>query len=264
MQSIHIKTLNSYWDLLAAWTLRIIRARYQQSILGGLWAIIQPAATVVIFTIIFTQIVQVDTQGTPYALFSFAAMVPWTFFTAAVSDMVASLVENMNLVTKVYFPREILPVAALLARFVDFLIASAMLVVLMLIYHSRPFLPGLIFLPVLILIQSALALGLGLLGAALNVFYRDIKHIFTLGLQLWFYASPIIYPVDKADKLPEPLHSLYFLNPMVGVIKGYRNVLLYQQFPDATLITAALISVAVLLIGYWFFKRVEFQFADVV
>lgn len=264
MQSIPAKSLNSYWDLLMAWTLRIIRARYQQSVLGGLWAVIQPASTVIIFTIIFTQIVQVDTQGTPYALFSFAAMVPWTFFTSAISDMVASLVENMNLVTKVYFPREILPVAALLARFLDFLIASVMLAVLMFIYHTSPFLPGLIFLPALILVQAALALGLGLLGAALNVFYRDIKHVFTLGLQLWFYASPIIYPVDKANHLPEPLHTLYFLNPMVGVIKGYRNVLLYQQYPDATLITAALVSVAILLIGYWFFKKVEFQFADVV
>lgn len=261
MQNSSIQSLRTHYDLLTAWTFRQIRARYQQSLLGMLWAVLQPAATVVIFSIIFTQIIPIDTKDTSYVLFSFAAMVPWTFFNTSVSDMVNSLVGNLNLVTKVYFPREILPLSSLLARFVDFLIAGVMLVILMLLYRA-PFFPlGWLFLPVIILIQAALALGVGLFGAALNVFYRDVRQLVTLVLQLWFYASPVIYPVDR---VPERLKALYFLNPMAGIISAYRDVLIYQKLPDTTLLTAALISLAVLLFGYWFFKRVEFQFADVV
>jgi ABC-type polysaccharide/polyol phosphate export permease len=167
----------------------------------------------------------------------------------------------MNLVTKIYFPREILVTASMLARFADFLIASIMLVILMLYYRTPIYLPGLVYLPLIIAIQMALSLGLGLAGSALDVFYRDFRHIFALGLQLWFYASPIIYPVDR---IPVQYRDLYFLNPMAGIITAYRNVLLEQKLPDETLITAGLISVAVLVVGYWFFKRVEFQFADVV
>lgn len=266
MQNISVKTSNrlSLWshrDLLFAWTFRIIRARYQQSVLGGLWAILQPAATVLIFSVIFTRIIPIDTRGTAYVLFSFAAMVPWMFFSASISDMVNSLVENMNLVTKIYFPREILPLATLLARFVDFLIAGCMLVLLMLYFRTPLFPAGWLFLPMIVTIQAALALGLGLMGAALNVFYRDIKHVFTLALQLWFYASPIIYPVDR---VPENMRTIFFLNPMAGVISAYRDVLLYEQLPDKTLLYSGIIAVMVLLVGYWFFKRVEFQFADVV
>lgn len=261
MQNSSLRSLRTHYDLLTAWTFRQIRARYQQSLLGMLWAILQPAATVIIFSIIFTQIIPINTKGASYVLFSFAAMVPWTFFNTSVADMVNSLVSNLNLVTKVYFPREILPISSLLARFVDFLIAGAMLVVLMVIYRA-PFFPlGWLFLPVIILVQVALALGVGFLGAALNVFYRDVRQVITLVLQLWFYASPVIYPVDR---VPPQLQRFYFLNPMAGIISAYRDVLIYEKLPDATLLTAALISLAVLLLGYWFFKRVEFQFADVV
>jgi lipopolysaccharide transport system permease protein len=244
MLSTSMKSIHTHRDLLIAWTMRIIRARYQQSVLGGLWAVLQPAATVIVFSIIFTQFVKIDTQVS-YVLFSFAAMVPWTFFTTSLSDMVSSLVDNMNLVTKVYFPREILPIAALLSRFVDFLIAGLMLVLLMIYFRTRIYLPALLFLPLVILVQMGLALGLGLIGAGLNVFYRDVKHLITLVLQLWFYASPIIYP-------------------MAGIIKAYRDVLLNGQIPDSTLLLSASVAVLVLAIGYWFFKRVEFQFADVV
>jgi lipopolysaccharide transport system permease protein len=258
---MELSILSSHRDLLASWTLRILRARYQQSLLGSLWAVLQPAATVLVFTLIFTQIIPIQTQGAPYAVFSFAAMVPWAFFTTSVTDMVSSLTDNMHLVTKIYFPREILPLAALLARFADFLLAGAMLVVLMVITRQPFFLPGLLFLPVIIAIQAAFALGLGLIGAALNVFYRDVKHVFALALQLWFYASPVLYP---AERVPERLQDLYFLNPMAGIISAYRNVLLYERLPDQTLLISALFAAGLLAAGYWFFKRVEFQFADVV
>jgi len=251
---------NSF-DLLLAWAFRIIRSRYQQSLLGGLWAILQPAATVIIFTIIFTQIIPIDTRGTSYVLFSAVAMIPWTFFSSSITDMVGSLVENMNLVIKIYFPRQILPMAAMMARLVDFAIAAVMLIILMLIYRAPIFPQGLILLPVVVLIQMALALGIGLVGAALNVFYRDIKHIIGLVIQIWFYASPVIYPVER---VPERFRDLYALNPMVGVISAYRNILLYEQMPDQTLWISAAVALVVLIFGYWFFQRVEFQFADVV
>lgn len=256
-----IKTLNTHRDLLLAWTLRIVRARYQQSILGGLWAIAQPAASVLIFTIIFTQFVPIETGDIPYILFSFTAMVPWTFFATSLTDMVNSLVENMNLVTKIYFPREIFPLAALLARLLDFIIAAAMLLLLM-IFFGAPFFPmGWLYLPLIVITQLAFSLGLGLAGAAVNVFYRDIRHLFELGIRLWLYASPIIYPIER---IPEDWQTLYFLNPMAGMITSYRDVLLYERLPGWYLWQAAFISLLILLIGYVFFKRVEFQFADVV
>lgn len=250
-----------YRDLLEAWTWRIVRARYQQSLLGGLWAIIQPAATVAIFSLIFTRFMRVDTGGVPYVLFSYATMVPWTLFATSLGDMVNSLVDNMNLVTKIYFPREILPISAMSARLIDFGIASAVLVVLMILYQVPPFLTGWLYLPLILVIQIALGLGLGLAGAALNVFYRDVKHLIALGLQVWMYASPVIYP---SSIVPEQLRPLYFLNPMAGIIEAYRDVLLYEKLPDVYLIWAALVSFTILLVGYWFFKRVDFQFADVV
>ena len=254
-------TFYQYRDLLWAWTVRTIRARYKQSLLGGLWAILQPAATVAIFTVIFTMVVPVDTGGIPYVIFAYTAMVPWVLFSTSVTDMVDSLVGNMNLVSKIYFPREALPIAALLARLLDFIIAAAVLILLMIYYQMMPSLVGLLFLPVILAIQLALALGLGLAGAALNVFYRDMKHLFVLGLQLWLYATPIIYPVTL---VPERFRSLYFLNPMAGAVEGYRAILLHNSLPGSYLLTSAVAAIIVLVLGYWFFKRVEFQFADVV
>lgn len=256
-----IKQLLNANELVWAWTYRIIRGRYQQSLLGGLWAIIQPATTAAIFSLIFTWFIPVDTGGIPYVVFSFTAMVPWTLFSASIIDMVEALVGNINLVSKIYFPREILPLSSVLARLVDFLIAFG-IVVGMIFYFRLPILPaGWLLLPVVLLIQLALALGIGLAGAALNVFYRDARHIFALGLQIWFYASPIIYPVSA---VPEQFRLFYLLNPMAGVIEAYRAILLRQELPGPTLLIAATIAGFTLWGGYWFFKRVEFQFADVV
>jgi len=261
MQASQATTIFSFHELTIAWTMRTIRARYKQSILGGLWAVIQPAATAIIFSIIFTRFVPIDTGEVPYILFSFAAMVPWTLFTTSISDMVESLVINMNLVSKIYFPREVLPFAALMARLLDFIIASLILIALI-IFYGIPFLtPYLLYLPAIVMIQLALALGIGFAGSALNVFYRDIKHLIVLSMQIWMYASPIIYPVSS---VPEQFRPLYFLNPMASIIESYRAVLLYQQPPNPYLILSAIIAVIVLGAGYWFFKKVEFQFADVV
>ncbi len=248
-------------ELLLAWTFRTIRARYQQSILGALWAILQPAATVAIFSVIFTQFVPIDTGDTPYVIFSYTAMVPWTLFSASMHDMAESMVANMELVGKIYFPREIIPLAALLARSLDALIASVLLVAMILLFRVPVFIEGWLWIPVIVLIQFGLSLGLGLALAALNVFYRDVRYLITLGIQIWFYATPIIYPVET---VPSSLRSIYFLNPMAGVIEAYRAVLLYESWPGPYLIPSAVMSLAVLIFGYGLFKRLEPQFADVI
>lgn len=248
-------------DLLAAWTNRTIRGRYQQSILGWLWAIVQPVASVAIFSIIFTRFVPVNTGDIPYPIFSYVAMAPWTFFSTSLQDMTASLVQNMGLVTKVYFPREVLPVSAMLARLLDFGVASLVLVALLIIYQVPLYLPGLALLPVILAVQIILIIGIGLITSAANVFYRDTQPLLTLGIQLWFYASPIIYPLSF---VPEKYQFLYKLNPIVGILESYRSVLIYQKLPDASLLYAGAVSIAILAVGYWFFKRVEFDFVDII
>lgn len=248
-------------DLLQAWTGRTVRARYQQSALGWLWAVIQPAAQVAVFTVIFTLFVPVDTGDVPYVIFSYVAMVPWTFLSTSLTDMSNSLVENMSLVTKVYFPREVLPAAAMLARLMDLGVAAGLLIILMIFFRVPLFPVGLLFLPLILAIQLMLVLGLGLALAALNVFFRDVRSLLTLGLQVWFYASPIIYPVSL---VPTRLRPFYYLNPMAGILEAYRDVLLRAQLPGSYLILSALVSLAIFSIGYWFFRRVEFQFADII
>lgn len=248
-------------DLLFAWTKRTIRGRYQQSLLGWLWAIVQPAASVAIFSIIFTRLVPVDTGPIPYPVFSYVAVVPWTFFSTSLQDMTTSLTLNFSLVTKVYFPREVLPVSAMLARLLDFGVAAVLLVILMVIYQVPVSWPGLIFLPLILAVQILLIVGLGLITSAVNVFFRDMQPLLTLVIQLWFYASPIIYPVSL---IPEKWRVLYFLNPMAGILEAYRSVLLYQTLPGINLLIAAVESLLALAFGYWLFKRLEFQFADIV
>jgi len=248
-------------DLVWAWTIRTLRGRYQQSALGWLWAIVQPVATVAIFAVVFTRIVPVDTGGVPYILFSYTAVVPWTLLSASLTDMAMSLVQNMNLVGKIYFPREALSIAALLARLADFAISFILLAILVIVFRI-PILPlGFLYLPLIFLIQLTLILGLGIGSAALNVFYRDVDPLLKLVIQIWFYASPIIYPVTL---IPEKWQWLYFFNPMSGIIAAYRDVLIYNRLPGNYLVPAAAVSLLILIVGYWFFKRVEFQFADII
>jgi len=225
----YLKDLYAAKDLLFAWTGRNIRGRYQQSALGWLWAIIQPAASVVIFTLIFTRIVPIDTGDTPYIIFSYVAVVPWTFLSTSLTDMAASLVANMKLIKKIYFPREAIPIAAMLARLMVFGVAAMLIIILMIIYKMPLYLPGLLFLPLILAIQITLILGLGMALAALNIFYRDVQSVLTLAIQIWFYASPIIYPVTM---IPENLRTLYFLNPMAGILEAYRDVLIHARMPE--------------------------------
>ncbi|MEZ5317457.1 MAG: ABC transporter permease [Vicinamibacterales bacterium] len=247
-------------DLLWTWTLRTLRARYQQSILGWLWAVVQPVAQVLIFALIFTKVVPVDTGGVPYVLFAYVALTPWAFLSTALTDMSTAIVDNMLLVTKIYFPREVLPLAAMLARFMDFVVASA-LVVLLVIYFRVPVRPSaLLLLPVVVAVQAALIVGLGLAAAAANTFLRDVKPLLALVVQLWFYLSPIIYPLDK---VPAAWRTLYSLNPAVGVIETYRAIWFGTPLPVASLAIAAVVAAASLVAGYALFKRSELVFSDI-
>lgn len=247
--------------LLREWTMRTLQARYQQSLLGWLWAFIQPASQALILSLVFTLLVPVDTGGPPYVAFAYLATMAWALLAASLTDMAASLVDNMNLVNKIYFPREVLPLAALLARLVDFGVAGVLFLVMALFLDIPIFVPGLLLLPVVVAVQMALVVGLGLAAAALNVFVRDVRSILLLVTQLWFYASPVIYPVEA---VPAAYRPLYGLNPMVGIIEAYRDLLLRARWPDASLGTAALVSTLLCALGYALFKRAEFRFADVV
>ena len=257
----HLDHVVQLADVVRAWTVRTLRARYQQSALGWLWVVIQPVATVAIFTVVFTRFVRVDTGDIPYIVFSYTAVAPWALLASALPDMASSLVTNLNLVTKIYFPREALPLAAFAARVMDFAISAVILLALVLAYGIRPSPAWLVYLPVVFLVQAVLILGLGLGAAALNVYYRDVDPVLKLGIQIWFYASPIIYPVAL---VPQQWHWLYFANPMAGVIESYRDVLLEGQAPGWNLVSAGALSLLVFVLGYGFFKRTEGQFADVI
>jgi lipopolysaccharide transport system permease protein len=257
----HFKILFHSRELLWVWTQREIRVRYKQSMLGSLWAILQPLSTMIIFTVIFGYIVRVPSDGIPYPIFSYAAILPWTLFANSISFSVPSLINNMNLVTKVYFPREILPLAAIGSAFVDYLVGFCLFLVLMVIYDVHLY-PTLLFLPILLIIQITLSLGISLLSAAVIVFLRDIRFVIPLVLQLWMYITPIIYPLNQ---VPDRFRNLYMLNPMASLIDGYRSITLLGQPPQWGYIAySAALSIGLFLTSYLYFKAAEDKFADVI
>ncbi len=257
----HLLTLIRYRDLLWLWAAREVQVRYKQSLLGIAWAILQPLALTVIFTLVFSQLVRIDTQGVPYPIFAYAALVPWTFFATSLSFGTTSLITNMNLVTKIYFPREVLPLASIGAALVDFLAASVVFVGMLAVFNVWPDLHVLWIIPLLV-IQLVLTMGVTLLGSAAIVFFRDMRFVVPLITQVWMYATPVIYPIEL---VPEHLRSYYFLNPMAGIIDGYRRALLMGQAPQLeALLCSVIISCVLLILGYAFFKRVEPVFADVI
>jgi len=257
----HWKELIRYRELLLVWVWRNIKVRYKQSLLGVAWAIIQPLSATILFAIVFSRFVRVPTQGIPYPIFYYSALLPWTFFASSITTGVPSLVVNMHLVTKIYFPREILPIAYVLASFVDFLVASVIFVGMMLFYRV-PLAASMVLVPVLLLVQIILTLGVVLLASALNVFYRDINFIVPLGMQIWMYLTPIIYPLEL---VPERFQGLYMLNPMAGLIESYRRIVLTGQWPEpAHVASAVMVSLVIFLLAYWYFKRAEVVFADII
>jgi lipopolysaccharide transport system permease protein len=254
----NLRKLYQYRELLFSLTARDIKIRYKQSALGIAWAILQPLALTVMFTILFSRIMEVEPEGHDYPIFVYCALLPWTFLSSQ------SLVANMNLVTKIYFPREVFPSAATAACFVDLLVGSTILTGMLFHYHYDLTI-NLLWLPAMLLIQIVLMLGIAFLASALNVFYRDIRHVIPVLVQLWMYASPIIYSESLVSKKYPSLYRLYMLNPMAAIITSYRRILLDGQPPEAAYVgIAAGAALLVFLLGYTYFKRAEVKFADLI
>ncbi len=257
---VDLRDIYEYRDLLRIMIYRAIRARYAQSALGLSWAVIQPFFTMIVFTVIFGRLVRVDSDGAPYALFSFAALVPWTYFQESLTDSVSCLIVEQNTITKSYFPRIILPASRILARFVDFLIAGLLLAG-MLVWYGRPPTAGIYVLPVLVLILILAAAGTGFLFGAMAVQYRDINYAMAFVTRLLMYSAPVVYP---ASMVPEKLLPYYSLNPMVGVVEGFRSALLATRPMPWDLILPGAVTAALLFIfGTVYFRNKERIFADV-
>ena len=250
-----------YRELLYALTLREVKARYRQSLLGFGWAVAQPLALMFVFTLVFSRFARVGSEGLPYPLFSYAAMVPWTFLSNALNTATIGLVSQRSIVTKTYFPREIIVMSQVGARFVDFLAGMAVYALLIVWFQVWPT-PWILLLPALILLQLVLVVACSLITSALHVRFRDLAPVVTLGLQIWLYLTPVGYPIDH---VPDEWRLLYALNPMVGIIEGYRAVLAHGRAPDWGLLgLSALVSVVTMAISYLYFKRAERAFADVI
>jgi lipopolysaccharide transport system permease protein len=258
---IDLKQIWNYRELFYFLTKRDIKVRYKQTVLGGLWAIIQPFFTMVVFTLFFGKLAKVPSDGIPYPLFVYAGLLPWTYFANALSSSGNSLVGSANLITKVYFPRLIIPASASLAGLVDFFIAMSILGVMMIYYQFMPGI-GILLFPFLIGLTFLCAVGVGLWLSALNVQYRDIRYAIPFVIQLWMFVSPVIYPVSMVG---EKYQWLLALNPMGGVISAFRASLLGHQPIDwSLLIISAVIIVLLFLSGIFYFKRMERTFADIV
>lgn len=263
-QSLFDLELGDLWrqrELLYFLILRDIKIRYKQTALGIGWAILQPFLTMVIFTAIFGVFVKVPSNGQPYPIFAYTALLPWNLFAQGVARGSTGLVDNAQLITKVFFPRLILPLAAVIAPAVDFVIAFVFLLGMMVWYRLAPTV-GLVWLPAFVLLALVTALAVSLWLAAINVRYRDVRHAIPFLLQFWMYASPVAYPLSI---VPERWRGLYSLNPMVAVIEGFRWALLGGAPPAPGLVAPALVLVVLLLgSGLLFFKRMERTFADVI
>jgi lipopolysaccharide transport system permease protein len=240
---------------------RDVKVRYKQTLLGVLWVIIQPVFTTLIFTLFFGVLAGVPSEGVPYPIFVFAGLLPWLFFSNAVTQSSNSLVGSANLITKVYFPRLMIPCAAVGAGLVDFLIAFLVLLGMML-YYSMAFTWNILMLPALILLVTLFALGVGMWLSALNVKYRDVRHATPFILQMWMFASPVIYPPTF---VPEKWRWMLALNPMTGIIDGFRSAILGQKgFNWSELTVSITVTLALLIYSAYAFKRMEKSFADLI
>jgi lipopolysaccharide transport system permease protein len=258
---VDLKEIWSYRELLYFLTKRDIKVRYKQTILGGLWAIIQPVFTMIVFTLFFGKLAKVPSDGLPYPIFVYAGLLPWTYFANAVSASGNSLVGSANLITKVYFPRLIVPASASLAGLLDFFVAMLVLGGFMIYYHCIPG-AGILLFPVLVGLTFLCAVGAGLWLSALNVQYRDIRYAIPFLIQIWMFVSPVIYPVSLVN---ENYQWLLALNPMGGVINAYRACLFGHQPIDWGLLALSTSVIFTLFLGgLYYFRRMERVFADVV
>ena len=250
-----------YWHLIKHITTREIKARYKQSFLGLFWIILNPLFQMLILSFVFSHVVRFETLGVPYSVFLFVGLLPWIFFETSISASTNALVENASLIKQVYFPREILIFSTVFAKMFDFFLASAILFIFLFVLNIDIRVMVFVIIPIL-LIQFLFTFGLSLLLSSLNLFYRDVQFLFTLVLKLWFYVTPIIYPIDI---FPANLRWLFALNPMAYFIQTYRGILLEQQLPQFSSFVGNLIGTLILLfISYTIFKKLESSFADAV
>lgn len=256
----HLRELWSYRELLYFLTWRDIKLRYKQTALGATWVIIQPLFAMLLFTLIFGKLARMPSDNVPYPLFAYAGLVPWTFFSNAITNSGQSLVGSSNLISKVYFPRIFIPAGAVGAGLLDFAIASLLLVP-MLFYYKISLTSQVLLLPFFAALATVLALGVGMWLAALNVKYRDIRYAIPFLVQLWFFASPVIYP---ASIVPLKWKWVLAINPLTGVIEGFRSAILGTPLDRASALSSLVVTFIILVLSFFAFRRVEDSFADLV
>lgn len=259
--ALKLRDVWEYRELLYFLTWRDIKVRYQQTVLGATWAILQPLFTMVVFSLVFGRLVGVPSDGVPYPIFSYAALVPWTFFANGLQEAALSIVGSSNLIKKVYFPRLVVPISGVLSGVLDFVLAFVVLLGMMVYFGIFPTW-NVVLLPLFLLLALVTCLGVGLWFAAMNVQFRDVRYIVPFVVQAWFFATPITYP---SSLLPEPWRTLYGLNPMAGVVEGFRWALLdTQPAPGPMVLVSAVVGLVLLVSGAFYFRRTEKTFADVV
>lgn len=251
----------AYWELLLNLTRREVKGRYSQSFFGFAWAMAQPLATMLVFTFVFSRLGQIGAGGAPYPVFAYAALVPWFFFSNSVSTGMMSLITYRNIVTKTYFPREIIPLAQVGSRFLDFA-AAASLFAIMLVYYGRGFGVWTLMAPVYFILLVAFTCAVTLLTSSVNVFYRDVNPVVTIALQLWLYLTPVAYPLSA---VPARYRIFFTLNPLTAIIEGTRSAFVFNRPPDWGLVaTAGAVTAALLIVAFGVFKSLDRYFADVI
>jgi lipopolysaccharide transport system permease protein len=252
---------SAYWELLMNLTRREIKGRYSQSLFGAGWAIAQPLATMAVFTLVFARLGQIPSGGAPYPLFAYAALVPWFFFSNSVNSGTMSLITYRNIVTKTYFPREIVPLAQVSSRLVDFAAAAALYALLMIYYRVAPGVWA-FMVPAFFGLLVLFTLGVTLATSAANVFYRDVNPVVQISLQLWLYLTPVAYPLAA---VPERYRAFFLLNPLTGIVEGMRSAIVFGRPPDWTVVGVSAALTATIFIGALvLFKRTDRYFADVI
>jgi len=260
-ESLQLRELWSYRELLYFLVWRDVKVRYKQTILGMLWAIIQPMMTMVVFSIFFGRLAGIPSDGIPYPIFSYAGLVPWTYFSNSMNMASNSLVTNSKIITKIYFPRLALPLAAILSALVDFMLAFIVLIGMMVFFDLTPTANS-VWLPLFLLLGVMTSLGVSLWLSAMNVQFRDVRYAIPFLSQLWLFLTPVVYPSSMLD---EPWRSVYALNPIVGVVEGFRWALLCTETAPGPTIGISFISALILLVsGAFYFRRMEKTFADVI
>jgi lipopolysaccharide transport system permease protein len=259
---LRLGELWNYRELAYFFVWRDIKVRYKQTLLGAAWAVIQPFCTMVVFSLFFGKLAEVPSDGVPYPIFAFAALVPWTFFTSGLTQASTSMVENANLIRKVYFPRLIVPLASVLSPAVDFVIAFGVLIAMMLFYGVVPTV-NIVWLPFLLLLALVTSLGVALWLTALNVMYRDVRYTIPFITQFWLFSTPVAYSSSLIEN--DLLRTLYGVNPMVGVVEGFRWALLgTETAPGPIIVVSTAVAVMILIGGAYFFRSMERSFADIV